>query len=105
MMQTAKNAAQALLRGQGTSERLAGQLHDIRRRLAAAGRMAAMEHGIRRAEAMLVRPLRIGIMGEANCGKSSLANLLLGDAVIPIMQYANTRIPTLIRYSRKPALS
>lgn len=64
-----------------------------------------MEHGLRRAEAMLVRPLRVGIMGEANCGKSSLANLLMGDAVIPILQYANTRIPTLIRYARKPSIA
>ena len=51
------------------------------------------------------RPLRIGILGEANSGKSSLANLLVGVSVLPADPVANTRLPVLLTYSPKPSVA
>ncbi len=48
------------------------------------------------------RPLRIGILGESNSGKSSLANLLVGVSTLPALPVANTRLPTLLMYARAP---
>ena len=48
------------------------------------------------------RPMRLGILGESNCGKSSLANLLVGVATLPALPVANTRLPTLLTYSPAP---
>jgi hypothetical protein len=45
------------------------------------------------------RPLRLAILGESNSGKSSLANLLSGEAALPALPVANTRLPTLLRYA------
>jgi hypothetical protein len=45
------------------------------------------------------RPLRLAILGETNSGKSSLANLLAGEATLPALPVANTRLPTLLRYA------
>jgi hypothetical protein len=49
------------------------------------------------------RPLRLVILGESNAGKSSLANLLTGEAALPALPVANTRLPTLLQYA--PAAS
>ena len=49
------------------------------------------------------RPLRLAILGESNSGKSSLANLLAGEATLPALPVANTMLPTLLRYA--PAAS
>ena len=48
------------------------------------------------------RPLRLGILGESNSGKSSLANLLVGVATLPALPVANTRLPTLLTYAPAP---
>src|SRR5262249_55753167 len=48
------------------------------------------------------RPLRIGILGEANSGKSSLANLLGGVSTVPGHPVENTRLPTLLKYAPEP---
>jgi hypothetical protein len=45
------------------------------------------------------RPLRLAILGESNSGKSSLANLLAGEATLPALPVANTRLPTLLSYA------
>jgi hypothetical protein len=45
------------------------------------------------------RPLRLAILGESNAGKSSLANLLAGEATLPALPVANTRLPTLLQYA------
>ena len=47
------------------------------------------------------RPLRIGILGELNSGKSSLANLLVGISALPADPVANTKLPALLKYSAK----
>ena len=51
------------------------------------------------------RPLRIGILGEANSGKSSLANLLAGISVLPAAPLANTNLPALLKYAAKPSVT
>jgi hypothetical protein len=45
------------------------------------------------------RPLRLAILGESNSGKSSLANFLAGEAALPALPVANTRLPTLLLYA------
>jgi hypothetical protein len=99
---------ETFLRGQGALASFAGQLRGIADQLARAGRGVArvesVVRGLGRAEAILRRPLRLAIMGEGNSGKSTLANLLLGNAIIPTFQLPNTRIPTLLRYSPTPVI-
>ena len=51
------------------------------------------------------RPLRIGILGEANSGKSSLANLLAGTSVLPTDPVASTRLPALLKYAPMPSVT
>ena len=51
------------------------------------------------------RPLRIGILGEANSGKSSLANLLAGTSVLPADPVASTRLPALLKYAPMPSVT
>ena len=100
---------EAFLRGQSPLVSFAGQLHGIARDLAGSGRgvarVGSVIRGLRRAEALLRRPLCLAIMGEGNSGKSTLANLLLGSAIIPTLQLPNTRIPTLLRFSARPAIA
>jgi hypothetical protein len=97
-----------LLRGQPPLANFAGRLRGIAKDLAAQGRgvrrVENVVRGLGRAEAMLVRPLRLAVLGEGNSGKSSLANLLLGNAIIPTFQLPNTRIPTLLRFAASPAI-
>ncbi len=50
------------------------------------------------------RPVRIAILGEANSGKSSIANLLTGGVTLPALPFANTRLPTLLYYAQAPAV-
>src|SRR5215469_8787760 len=51
------------------------------------------------------RPLRIGILGEAKSGKSSLANLLVGVSTVPAHAVENTRLPTLLKYAPAPSVT
>ncbi len=48
------------------------------------------------------RPLRIGILGEANSGKSSLANFLAGVPALPVPSPSYARVPVLLKYASKP---
>jgi hypothetical protein len=59
---------------------------------------------LRRTQQRLVRPLRLAICGEANSGKSSLANLLGRIESLPTAAISNTRIPTLIYYAHEPQI-
>jgi hypothetical protein len=67
--------------------------------------LAPAIQALRRVERYLARPLRYAIMGEANSGKSSLANLLLGIESLPTGVVANTRFPTLLRHSVVPTVN
>ena len=60
---------------------------------------------IGRVGARIARPPRIVILGDFNSGKSTLANTLLGGAMLPTSVLANTELPILIEYSAVPALS
>jgi Dynamin family len=54
-------------------------------------------HRVRKA---VCRPFRIAFLGESNSGKSSLANLFIGEKALPALPVANTRLPTLLQYSQ-----
>lgn len=56
-------------------------------------------------EAILLQPLRLALLGEFNSGKTTLANLLIGNAPLPTMQLSNTCIPTHIVYNDEPVVS
>jgi Dynamin family len=52
-------------------------------------------------EESLLRPPQVVLLGEGNVGKSSVANLLLGQTLLPTSVIENTRTPLLLRYSKK----
>ena len=90
--------------------RLASRLATLRgdlKRVASPGdrSAAAIIRGLERLEMHLLKPYRIAVMGEFNTGKSSVANLLVGIPMLPTRAVSNTRVPTLIRYAREPALT
>lgn len=109
MMHLGDSTVEALLRGRASCERFAGALHGIREELAEKSRtlpqFARTVRALRASEALLHRPLRVALLGESNAGKSTLANLMLGNAVLPTLQLSNTRIPTLIRYAPQPTIT
>jgi Dynamin family len=99
---------ETFLRGLPAIASFAGQLDGVAADLTQAGRGVArverIVRALRCAAAILRRPLRLAILGEGNSGKSTLANLLLGNAVIPTFQLPNTRIPTLLRFAASPSI-
>jgi hypothetical protein len=82
-------------------------LEHERKRIEASGlaQLTLTVRALRRVEALLRAPLRIGIMGEFNSGKSSLANLLIGYPALPTFQLSNTRIATRIHYAEAPCVT
>jgi len=48
------------------------------------------------------RPVRIAIIGEANSGKTTLANGLIGAPLLPTSVVANTPYPVRVRYADLP---
>ena len=52
-------------------------------------------------EESLLRPPQVVLLGEGNVGKSSVANLLLGQTLLPTSVIENTRTPLLLRYSKR----
>lgn len=84
-------------------------LHEARAQIETAGAgigaLVPAIRALRLTEAHLRRPLRLALMGEFNSGKSTLANLMLGNALLPTLQLSNTRIPTLIHYSPQPSIT
>ncbi len=61
--------------------------------------LKAPRRALGRVAKAVARPLRIAILGESNSGKSSLANLIIGDMTLPALPVANTRLPTLLQYA------
>jgi hypothetical protein len=86
--------------------RLAKLRGDLERIASPADRSTtAIIRALVRLEQRLLRPYRIAVMGEFNSGKSSVANLLAGIPMLPTGAVSNTRVPTLIRHAREPALT
>jgi hypothetical protein len=71
----------------------------LRRAAASHSMLEAPARALGRVARAACRPLRLAILGESNSGKSSLANLLAGEATLPALPVANTRLPTLLRHA------
>jgi hypothetical protein len=101
--------AGAFASGHDAMTAFAGTVRDARLRLEAAGadiaRLAPAIRALRRIESFVSRPLRLALLGEFNTGKSTLANLILGNAALPTLQISNTRIPTLIHHHPEPVVA
>jgi len=52
----------------------------------------------------MTAPVRIAIAGQYNSGKTSLANSVLGQPVLPTSAVANTQVPVFARYGSTPRL-
>lgn len=83
-------------------------LRSVRERLIRASiddpALVVFTSGLARVEEILRKPLRIVILGEYNSGKTSVADLLIGDGLLPTSVVSNTSVPVLISYAPSPAL-
>jgi GTPase SAR1 family protein len=59
---------------------------------------------LRRLASAASRPYRLAILGEANSGKSSIANRLIGGVALPASPIANTRLPCILYYAAEPRI-
>ncbi len=89
--------AQLIRRLQGARKRLAATKIDD-------PALAICVEGLVRLEEVLARPLRVVILGEYNSGKTSVADLLIGNGLLPTSVVSNTKLPVLITYAETPAL-
>ena len=60
--------------------------------------------GLARVEDVLRKPLSVVILGENNSGKTSVADLLVGQGLLPTSVVSNTHVPVLMNYSETPAI-
>lgn len=86
-------------------------LADIRMKLRRAERPSGdpvgemLDTALDRLEKALHRRPRVLIAGEANSGKTSVANLLAGLEVLPAAVIANTAVPVLLKHGLVPGLT
>lgn len=66
--------------------------------------LSACIAGLARLEGALRRPLRVVVLGERNSGKTSVADLLIGQELLPVSAVASSRIPVLVTYAETPAV-
>ena len=90
------------------SEQFIRRIGEARKRLVATNindpALAVCIPGLARMEEAVRRPLRVVILGEYNSGKTSVADLLIGDGLLPTSVVSNTQVPVLITHAEKPAL-
>lgn len=67
-------------------------------------RQARLRDFLVRTYARLSKPPRLLLLGEFNSGKSLLANLLIGESVVPTSVAPNSRFPIRFHYAPRPAL-
>lgn len=60
--------------------------------------------GLGRVEEVLRKPLGVVILGENNSGKTSVADLMIGQGLLPTSVVSNTHVPVLLTYAEKPAI-
>lgn len=60
--------------------------------------------GLGRVEEVLRKPLGVVILGENNSGKTSVADLMIGQGLLPTSVVSNTHVPVLMTYAEKPAI-
>lgn len=84
------------------------RLRDARQRLLATNindpALAVCISGLARVEEAVGRPLSVVILGEYNSGKTSVADLLIGDGLLPTSVVSNTQVPVLITHAETAAL-
>ena len=88
-------------------EALIADLRERQSRLDAAGSPSARARAgiLRQLETIVTLRPRVVLLGESNCGKTSLANLLLEQPLLPDGVLANTRRPTILRYAQYFSIS
>jgi len=89
---------------------LLAELNAIRKALGAADKVRATPHyaiidrAFTRIERSLTRPLRIGVLGEENSGKSLLINYLLKHQILPSTGFAGGSTAILVRHAPEPSV-
>jgi GTPase SAR1 family protein len=89
---------------------LLAELNAIRKALGAADkvratpRYAIIDRAFTRIERSLTRPLRIGVLGEENSGKSLLINYLLKHQILPSGGFAGGSTAILVRHAPEPSV-
>jgi len=75
---------------------------DVRRALMHANhtqsRKGAVDRTLAELERYLSRPMRVVVLGEHNCGKTTLINAILGRKLLPTAVIANTPVSVTMRY-------
>jgi Dynamin family len=94
--------------GNGTLRALSGLLAEARDRVAArADTTKALGSAMRylaSVERSIQKPFRVALLGEPNSGKSSIANGIIGKALLPALPIPNTRLPTRLYYAPRPQI-
>lgn len=90
------------------SVEFAERLRGARERLVATNindpALAVCIAGLGRLEGVLRKPLRVVILGENNSGKTSVADLLIGQGLLPTSVVSNTHVPVLISHAETAAV-
>lgn len=86
------------------AEELGAVRAQIARDIASNGTTQRVLRALEDLEQRLRQPLRIAIVGEANSGKTSLANMLIGQDVLVTDLLRNTRATILVKHAQSSAL-
>jgi len=94
---TIENTLLSELRGAQYSLTSGRRLHPADHRLIASRALGRLERCFQ-------RPLRVGVLGDENSGKSLLINYLLKHQVLPSGGFADDNTAVLIRYAEEPSV-